>query len=216
LAQTILKKQFQGRNGLQSTNALEQGKKWNSTAKDFVQIMSDGTHWVCVSNRRCGPSQVEIYDSLYRGEPSSTVMTQLATIIKTLHPKLTICTIHVQQQEGYNDCGLFAIAFAVAVCYDIDPATLTFQQTAMRNHLRTCLELKKMAPFPVSKSLKYKKVRVRGRAQATIFCLCRSILKEETDGLCQCAKCAAWYHNTCISTINCFEESSSWVCPLCL
>ena len=85
----------------------------------IVQIIHDDSHWVCAANRRCRPWEVEIFDSLHKGKPSLTVKRQLATIMKTLHPKLTITMIHVQQQQGYNDCGLFAIAFAVALCNPI-------------------------------------------------------------------------------------------------
>ena len=210
-----MRKQFKGKNGLHSTNALKEGKKWRSTAEDFVQIIHDDSHWVCAANRRCRPWEVKIFDSLHRGKPSLTVKRQLATKMKTLHPKLTITMVHVQQQQGYNDCGLFAIAFAVALCNGLDPATLTFQQPAMRSHLKTCLVAKTMTPFPIIKTLRHKKGRLRGRDQSDLFCICRSIWEGESDNLFQCMKCTGWYHISCIISISCFT-SSSWTCPLCL
>ena len=50
-AQSLLKKQFPQQNGLQSTNALKEGKKWNSISEQFVQINNDNSHWTCTSNR---------------------------------------------------------------------------------------------------------------------------------------------------------------------
>ena len=181
----------------------------------IVQIIHGDSHWVCAANRKCRPWEVEIFDSLHKGKLSLTVKRQLATIMKTLHPKLTITMINVQQQQGYNDCGLFAIAFAVALCNGLDPATLTFQQFAMRSHLKTCLMSKTMTPFPVIKTLRYKKTRVRERDQSDLFCLCRSIWEGESD-LCKCVKCTGWHHISCVISINCFTSSFSWRCPLCL
>ena len=50
-AQSLLKKQFPQQNGLQSTNALKEGKKWISISEQFAQINNDNSHWTCTSNR---------------------------------------------------------------------------------------------------------------------------------------------------------------------
>ena len=79
-----------------------------------------------------------------------------------------VCT---QQQTGGSDCGLFAIAFAVTLVHGQDPACLTFDQAAMRQHLRLCLQRKRLDPFSTVKQLKLKKNRVVGREVETIYCL---------------------------------------------
>ena len=52
-AQSLLRKQFSQQNGLQSTNVLKEGNRWNSVPEQFVQIIHDNNHWVCTSNCNC-------------------------------------------------------------------------------------------------------------------------------------------------------------------
>ena len=53
-----------------------------------------------------------------------------------------------QQQSNTADCGVFAIAFATAICNGQDPEKLLFKTSDMRKHLNDCLEDKKMWQFP--------------------------------------------------------------------
>ena len=48
--------------------------------------------------------------------------------------------VDVQMQSGANDCGLFAIAFATALCHGELPGKYIFERRAMRGHLMKCLE----------------------------------------------------------------------------
>ena len=43
---------------------------------------------------------------------------------------------------GGADCGLFAIAFAVAICFGMNPSKVIFIQEKMRRHLIQFLEKK--------------------------------------------------------------------------
>ena len=64
-AQSFLKKWFPQKNGgLQSTNALKEGKKWKSVPEQFAQIVNDNSHWICTSNCNWRSGKVEIFDSL--------------------------------------------------------------------------------------------------------------------------------------------------------
>ena len=146
----LLKKQVPDQNGLQSTNVLKE-KKWKSVPESFAQIIHDDCHWVCTSNCNCRSGEVETFDSLMKDEVSTTVRRQLANILHSLRPRMTMTKVCVQQQAGGSDCGLFAIAFAVALAHGQDPATLMFDQQAMREHLR--LYLQRMDPFPSLKKL---------------------------------------------------------------
>ena len=107
-------------------------------------------------------------------EVSTTVRRQFATIYVT-HPE-------AKNDNDESKCtgadwwvGLwpFAIAFAVALVNGQDPAALTFDQGAMRNHL--CLQRKQLEPFPTTQKLKFKNNRVTGREVESIYCLCRGI-----------------------------------------
>ena len=44
------------------------------------------------------------------------------------------------KQEGYVDCGVFAIANATAIAHGVNPETVKFMQPLMRKHLMNCLE----------------------------------------------------------------------------
>ena len=61
------------------------------------------------------------------------------TILRTSTNSFNINFIDVQTQIGANDCGLFAIAFAVALWSGRDPhiETYMYDQNKMRNHLHT-------------------------------------------------------------------------------
>ena len=215
-AQSLLKKQFPQQNGLQSTNALKEGRKWKSVPEQFVQIINDNSHWICTSNRNCRSGEVEIFDSLMQTEVSTTVRRQLATVLHTLRPRMTMTKVRVQEQIGGSDCGLFAIAFAVALVNGQDPAALTFDQGAMRKHLRLCLQRKQLEPFPTTKELKFKKNRVTGREVDSIYCLCRGIWVVGEDDMYQCSACSQWYHESCMLSLSpAHIFNHTWVCVLC-
>ena len=172
--------------------------------------------YVVACNHKCRRGEVEIFDSLMQTEVSTTVRRQLATMLHTLRPRMTMTKVCVQQQTGGSDCGLFAIAFAVALVHGQDPATLTFNQGAMREHLRLCLLRQQMKPFPTTRKLKFKKNRVVGRDIESIYCLCRGIWVIGEDDMYQCSVCAQWYHESCmlsLSLANVFNHA--WVCALC-
>ena len=48
---------------------------------------------------------------------------------------ISIRTVHIQQQTGGSDCGLFSIASAMALCNEKDPGTLLFQGTISSNQI---------------------------------------------------------------------------------
>ncbi len=62
---------------------------------------------------------------------------------------LSVDICHVERQEGSNDCGLYAIAYATDLANGRDPSRLSYSQAEMRKHLIECLESEAIAPFPV-------------------------------------------------------------------
>lgn len=48
--------------------------------------------------------------------------------------ELTVNCAPTPKQSGGSDCGLYAIAIATALAYDLDPAILIFEQNEMRPH----------------------------------------------------------------------------------
>ena len=67
-----------------------------------------------------------------------------------LHTDKPLNFVDVHKQNGHNDCGIFNIAYAVALCMGMHPGTLMFEQDLMR-HLISCLQLFKFSTFPIKK-----------------------------------------------------------------
>ena len=123
-AMQLLQEQHHDQNGLCNPILLSACHSWKSNGlNNFIQIINvSKLHWVCVSNYNCFPHTVDVFDSI-RGFSvnSSSLKNQIAAILKTPTSSFNINFIDVQTQMGSNDCGIFAIAFAVALCSGSDP-----------------------------------------------------------------------------------------------
>ena len=146
-----------------------------SKADNLIQIMYvSRSHWVCASNIGCPKNAVNVYDSIPAysiGSPS--LKRQLAAILHTQTPSFEVNFINVQQQNGSNDCGLFAIANTVSLCLRNDPHLLRYNQKQMRNHLYNCLERRSIMPFPVQViPSRANCQRVSTTLTVTVYCTC--------------------------------------------
>ena len=79
-----------------------------------------GNHWIMVSSSGCSWNTVKIYDSLNL-RLSPTIVKVIAEFLHTSNDFFTIEHARMQCQTGSDDCGLFAIASACALCYEHDP-----------------------------------------------------------------------------------------------
>ena len=86
---------------------------------------------------------VSIYDSLNL-EPDSQVKSQMCGILKYEGTIVTVNKVPVQQQHGSVDCGIFAIANIVALCFGYEPNKILFHQDRMSS----CLEAGQFSMFP--------------------------------------------------------------------
>ena len=155
-AQQLLKKQFPSNNGLNDTVTLASRSTPEPTP--YVQIMHvNGNHWLTIaaSNQK-GP--VEVFDSL---KPAKLTASTLQSIKKFHGQTCLVKLMNNQKQEGFKDCGLFAIANATSLCFGDDPTFLLFEQQQMREHLLVCIEKGEMTPFPHDVSEVKRKKRVR-------------------------------------------------------
>ena len=48
-------------------------------------------------------------------------------------------SVNVERQKEFNDCGLYAIAYLVAIIHNRDPTKLLSNQNALRKHFNLCL-----------------------------------------------------------------------------
>ena len=90
---------------------------------------------------------------MYDSKPSCSIGShdlnkQLAAIMQCSAKCMYVRHVNVQRQSGLSDCGIFAIAFATALCMGIDPYTLNIDQNKSRIHLLKCFEQKNISAFP--------------------------------------------------------------------
>ena len=77
---------------------------------------------------------------------------QIASLLKSERPSISIKKISTQQQSGFLDCGLFAIAYSLEACLGTTRTVKQkFDQKKMRQHLINCLENNLLTPFPKTK-----------------------------------------------------------------
>ena len=106
--------------------------------KEFVQILHHGqNHWIIISTVGCSSNTVHVYDSLNLPF-TKDLEAILADLLFTNNTHIILKNIKIQYQRGTNDCGLFAIATACAICNGHNPAELKFNQKCMRQHLLEC------------------------------------------------------------------------------
>ena len=81
----------------------------------FVQILNNQRgHWLMVSTIGCSHSTVSIYNSLYRSA-GTHLKSQIASLLHTQQPTIELNFMDCQIQSGGCDCGLLAIANAMAL-----------------------------------------------------------------------------------------------------
>ena len=78
----------------------------------------------------------------------------------------------VQRQSGSNDCGVFAIAFALHAALGQCIGELTFDQSKVRNHLLECFEAGILTPFPIVEKKATKQAESFFEEKIEVFCTC--------------------------------------------
>ena len=149
----------------------------------------------------------------------STIL-QMAQIYRVPDRKssFSIKVLPVQQQSGYRDCGLFAIAFATEICRGQDPSKSLFIQTQMRGHLFKCITKGNMMPFP--QFLKEEQatlpplMTLRPKANTRnvkVYCVCR--MPDHYDRkMIECEECEQWFHYSCMGFSRKAAIPEVWKC----
>ena len=147
-AQYLLKQCHPDVSGLQPTT-LQLTRTFDvHLNREFVQCLNvSSNHWITVSTVGCSPGVSNVYDSMHLGV-STSIKKVIADMMFTDKKSITIHQVHIQQQMGGSNCGLFAIANAAALCNGKDPGTIMYIQRLMREHLRRCLAVGILTEVP--------------------------------------------------------------------
>jgi len=159
---------------------------------EFVQILNvSQSHWITVSNVGCKKGVVNIYDSIPSCYLPACTKEQIAATLFSNEKTLTLEYKAVQVQQGSNDCGLFAIAFATSLCGGENPVEINYKQHLFYSHLLNCVTKQEISVFPRS-TRKRKVTKSRGTETFELFCHCRL---PEQGRMIQCDHCQEWYHS---------------------
>ena len=121
--------------------------------KFYIAAVPD---WLTISNLNCQEGTVNVFDSFYNDIDKESKL-QIANILKPTGKNIKFNIIPVQRQAGGTECGLFAIAFAVALGLGYNPTKLLFKQESMRGHLIDCLTKQEFSNFPFSINTNWRK-----------------------------------------------------------
>jgi len=159
-----------------------------SVSKDtkHIQILHSSSssldgHWICSYYDR---KNIFIYDSLN----NKTLHKDHKQFLEKLFPtynfqKNPVKFPIVQYQPNYSDCGVFAIAFATSLLFNIKPEKVKYEHKLMRSHLIKILETNVIEHFPqdsqnvVQKVLPLAVIKVREAEAIRI----RMIRQSQTD-----------------------------------
>ena len=85
-------------------------------------------------------------------------LVQAACLLHTSKSEFNLKFVDVHKQNGSNDCGVFSIAYAVALCLGEYPGTLVFEQTMMRIPILCRVLSSNAFPFFQSKAKEGEKI----------------------------------------------------------
>ena len=97
-----------------------------------------------------GLDEWHLYDSLneecYR-KSISLILGEICQILPEIY-HMFFNNRDVQRQEGFNDCGLFALAYMYTLCSVNNPSLCSYTQSKMRDHHNHCVTNKIFEAFP--------------------------------------------------------------------
>ena len=130
MAQNLLKAQFPEFNGFRSMLLQEKELpvQFIDDVKNKVQIIhcNKRHHWIVATTVKYKNSQVLVIDSFYKSLDDETKGTVCQLFQCEIPPVIKI--VNPQRQKGGKDCGLFAIAFAMAIAFGENPIKKRFKQ----------------------------------------------------------------------------------------
>lgn len=206
----IWSRQFQEINGFQSTLltpfwntaencwTLDPERRLRHQTPPCVQIHHNGkNHWQ-MSYQQSSNSKVYLLDSLPGGQITPSLQIQLALIYGAKDKKLQVKSCFFQHQGNGHDCGVYAIAAAVEVCFGNlsleGKNQWRFNSELLRPHLLKCLQQRKFTPFPKLIDRLCKRTLKTECIMTQCCCHLPNIMEDMTA----CDRCKLCYHNKCL------------------
>ena len=195
----ILKLQFPAIDGLES--CLEVGAcRAPPVQGPALQIINTdpvgaGSHWILLSSLNCDEGRVQVFDSAGGSYLRLAALRSLAYFFRQ-PPHVTMIGVNWMEcdsQTNGSDCGVFALANAVALCHGLDPSEIHYIVPEMRSHLVTCMESRRFTPFPYTEGdhlASSQKVRFE-----KLYCSCK--VPEDSHLYFECSVCEEWFHPEC-------------------
>jgi hypothetical protein len=142
----LLKRNHPDQKGLCVTDKLTLDSFDRDDLKNSIFVDNpNSNHWVTISNINCEDNVWRIYDSL---NTSLDSYFQFFTRLLPDKQSVKLIKVSVQKQTNYNDCGLYALAFATTLCYGMKPEQDFYEAKLLREHFNACLETKEVIEFP--------------------------------------------------------------------
>ena len=147
----------------------------------MIQILHRGSpglgHWLTISNLNCQEGTVNVFHI----DKESKL--QIANILKPTGKNIKFTIIPVQRQAGGTECGLFAIAFAVALGLGFNPTKLLFKQESMRGYLIDCLTKQEFSNFPFSINTNWRRKKKTVIIRENIFLYLQGPLRQRNGSV---------------------------------
>eukprot|EP00731_Ephydatia_muelleri_P018182 Em0011g222a len=122
----------------------------------------------------------------------------------------TVTLFDCRKQRGSDDCGVFAIAFALHAALGHCLEEIEFDQATMRDHLLKCYTTRNFTPFPTKK---VKRARHTLIMNIDVFCSCQ--MPDTYGDMVQCGLCKQWFHIKCVGLHSLPSSAEKWNCSLC-
>ncbi len=208
-AQHLMRDKYPHIDGLQDP-ILQQNLSFRVQIGEFVQILNKGNnHWFVATN---------IGGSLGGKRFDHEIQKVIASPLYSDSAEIFLKIEDVQNQQDEHSCGLFAIAFAVSLCYGEDPRKIMFVKSGMPNHLLACLMKGEIEPSP--RHSKERKPTLGNSATINIHCTCRLAFDPDDIWMAlTCCLCNCTYHTACVSgkktVVIRVDGREKWICGKC-
>ena len=206
----------------------------------FIQIVHSGTdHWAVLTNIGISEEkrqhEVIVYDSLIHLQGKSCLVKpavewQACQLLRNgtdPHPSsIIIHTYPCQQQDNGYDCGVFALANSISLCFDLKPEKLQYLGN-VRKQLMDILLNGTIVPLKSKVAETFQKSTVLSNIHTNVslvpmhkridaLCYCR--MPESYGDIVQCHRCHLYFHAKCFligTSRRVFAGINEFVCFGC-